>query len=74
MFRLALREVGGHKIRFALTTILVMFGVGFVVGSFVLTDSLRSTFGQLSSDINSNFDLAIRSEGEFGSTDRKSVV
>ncbi|MBP8181697.1 MAG: ABC transporter permease [Acidimicrobiia bacterium] len=74
MFRLALREVGGHKIRFALTTILVMFGVGFVVGSFVLTDSLRSTFGQLSSDINSNFDLAIRSEGEFGSTQEQTPV
>ncbi|MCB0973566.1 MAG: ABC transporter permease [Actinobacteria bacterium] len=74
MFRLALREIRGHKIRFALTTILVMFGVGFVVGSFVLTDSLRATFGQLSSDINANFDLAVRAEGDFGSRQEQTPI
>ncbi|MXZ96431.1 MAG: hypothetical protein F4Y99_10950 [Acidimicrobiaceae bacterium] len=51
MFKLALRSLIDKKLRFALTTLVVVIGVMFVVGSFTLTDSLRATFGGLAEDI-----------------------
>ena len=41
MLRLSIRGILAHKLRFALTTFAVVMGVGFVVGAFVVTDSLR---------------------------------
>lgn len=43
-----------------------MFGVAFVVASFVTADSLRSTFGDLAEDIHTGTDFTIRSELPFG--------
>ena len=44
MFRLTIKNLLDKKIRFALTTIAVVVSVAMVVGVFVLTDSLRSSF------------------------------
>ena len=66
MFRLVLRNLAEKKIRFALTTLTVVMGVMFVVGAFALTDSLRSTFSELASDITSGTDLTVRSVQEVG--------
>ena len=41
MLRLTFRNVWAHKLRFLLTTFAVVMGVGFVVGSFIVTDSLK---------------------------------
>ena len=38
----------------------IMLGVSFVAGSFVLADSLRSTFDNLFSELNENVDLEVR--------------
>ena len=38
----------------------IMLGVSFVAGSFVLADSLRSTFDNLFSELNENIDLEVR--------------
>lgn len=38
----------------------IMLGVSFVAGSFVLADSLRSTFDNLFSELNQNVDLEVR--------------
>ena len=43
-------------------------GVSFVVGSFVLADSLRSTFDNLFAEVNEGVDLEVRSVTEFGTT------
>ena len=66
MFKLALRSLIDKKLRFALTTFVVMLGVMFVVGSFTLTDSLRSTFSGLAEDIAQGADLTVRVDQEFG--------
>ena len=66
MFKLALRSLIDKKLRFALTTFVVMLGVMFVVGSFTLTDSLRSTFSGLAEDIAKGADLTVRVDQEFG--------
>ena len=66
MFKLALRSLIDKKLRFALTTLVVVIGVMFVVGSFTLTDSLRSTFAGLAQDIAEGADLTVRVDQEFG--------
>lgn len=65
MLKLALRNLVDRKIRFLLTTVAVIAGVAFVVSTFVLSDSLRETFGDLAADIEGSVDLSVRSPGDF---------
>jgi len=66
MFKLTLRNLLHKKIRFALTTGIVVIGVTFVVGVFALTDSIRSSFDNLASDIESGVDLTVRAPLKIG--------
>jgi putative ABC transport system permease protein len=43
MFRVTMRGVRGHLLRFLLTACAVMLGVSFVTGTYVLTDSIDAT-------------------------------
>lgn len=74
MFKLALRSLIDKKLRFALTTLVVVIGVMFVVGSFTLTDSLRATFGGLAEDIAKGADLTVRVDQEFGGDFERATV
>lgn len=60
--RKSIRARLGRTIAIAIT---VMAGVSFVVGSFVLADSLRATFTSLFDDLATNVDLRVRSEEAF---------
>jgi len=74
VLKLALRNLFDKKIRFALTTLSVVIGVTFVVGTFALTDSLRSTFGDLAQDIAGETDLTVRARQDIGNeTDRPTI-
>ena len=66
MLRLTLKNLKANRVRFAMTTFAVVLAVSFVVSSFVLTDGLRSTFGDLSADIVEGTDLEVRPVEEFG--------
>ena len=69
MFRLVLRGVRAHLGRLILTLISVVVGVAFVSGSFVLADSLRTIFDQVSEDAFAGVDAQIRAvEGEINSS------
>jgi len=70
VLKLALRNLLDKKIRFALTTLSVVIGVTFVVGTFALTDSLRSTFGDLAEELQ----LDARAFGECLRSDRHAEV
>ncbi|MEI2419755.1 hypothetical protein V6O07_05740, partial [Arthrospira platensis SPKY2] len=61
--RKSLRARIGRTIAIAATIVL---GVSFVVGSFVLADSLRATFNDLFRQINEGIDLEVRSSVAFG--------
>src|SRR5581483_5133017 len=50
-----------HKLRLALTALAVVLGVAFVAGTFVLTDTLASTFDNLFNEVTGNTDAQIRS-------------
>ncbi len=52
MFRVAIKSVLGHKLRFALTALAVVLGVAFVSGVFVLTDSINRSFDGLFAEVN----------------------
>jgi putative ABC transport system permease protein len=56
-------------IAFAITA-----SVSFVVGSFVLADSLRATFDSLFQELNDNVDLEVRATQEFSTDDARDPI
>jgi putative ABC transport system permease protein len=66
MARLVLKNVADKWIRFLLTALSVVLGVGFVVATFVITDGLRASFDELAENIAGDVDLQVRTFQEFG--------
>ena len=66
LIKLALKNITSRPGRFLLTSLAVLVGVALTSAVFIFTDSLRSTFGDLSNDIESGYDIAVRSEVPFG--------
>ncbi|NNE75105.1 MAG: ABC transporter permease [Acidimicrobiales bacterium] len=61
MLRITVKGILDHGIRFALTCFAVIVGVAFLVGTFVLTDSLRDSLNDLANDIvGRDVDLVVR--------------
>ena len=60
MLKLVVRGIRANLGRLALTLISVVLGVAFVSGSFVLADSLRSIFNQISEDAFAGVDAQVR--------------
>lgn len=65
MFRVALKGLLGHKLRFALTTLAVVLGVTFVSGAFVLTDSMEGAFDDLFDTAYDTADVYVRATEGF---------
>ena len=66
LLKIAIKNAYSKPGRFLLTSLAVLIGVALTTAVFVFTDSLRTTFGNLSEDIESGYDLAVRSEIPFG--------
>jgi putative ABC transport system permease protein len=47
MWRVALRNIGSHKVRLALTLLTIVLGIAFITGTYVFTDSLKKQFDDL---------------------------
>ena len=60
MLRLTRKNLLANRLRFAMTAFAVVLAVSFVVASFVLTDGLRSSFDDLSSEIVGETDFEVR--------------
>jgi len=69
MLRVTIKGVRGHLLRFVLTTASVMLGVAFVAGTFVLTDSLQSTFDQIAGAATAGTDVVVRGDVRGQGTD-----
>ena len=65
---LARRSIRARIGRLIAIAVAIVIGVSFVVGSFVLADSLRGGFNSLFTDINSHTDLEVRTKLAFGNT------
>ena len=51
MLKATLKGVLAHKVRLLLTALAVVLGVGFVAGTYVLTDTLNATFDNLFDEV-----------------------
>src|ERR1700722_12410268 len=67
MRKVTLRGLLAHKLRLALTALAIVLGVTFISGTFVLTDTLNSTFSTLFSSVYRNIDFQVRGVAQFGS-------
>ena len=65
MFRAAIRSLLARKVRLLLTGLSVVLGVGFMAGTFVLTDTMTSAFNDLVDAGYSSIDVLVRSENAF---------
>ena len=74
MFKLTLRGLVAHKLRFLLTGIAVVLGVAFVSGTLVFTDTVKKTFDSLFASVYDGTDAYVRSsstvKGQFGPAER----
>ncbi len=61
MFKLTIKGLFAHKLRFALTALAVMLGVSFLSGTLILTDTIKRTFDELFADVNQGTDAYVRS-------------
>src|SRR5689334_24652280 len=61
MLKLTLRGLRAHLARLVLTALVVMFSVGFVAGSQVLTDTVKDGFDQVFSEVYAGTDAVVRS-------------
>lgn len=66
VLRLSVRSAMAHWRRFVLTTVAVVVGVSFVVGSFVLTDSLSASINHLLHDATTRTDFVVGGGGGRG--------
>ena len=60
MWRVTLRGLQGHFLRFLLTASAVMLGVSFVAGTFVLRDSIDNSLSNLFSQAFTGTDVSVR--------------
>ena len=67
MWRVTIKGLLAHKLRLVLTGLAIVLGVTFIAGTFVLTDTLHSTFDNLFGNIYQNVDFQVRGVAQFGS-------
>ncbi len=60
----ALKGLRANSLRFLLTALSVVLGVGFVAGSFVFTDTINARFETLFTDVYAGVDATVRPDGQ----------
>jgi putative ABC transport system permease protein len=65
MWNATLKGLLAHKLRLALTAVAIVLGVMFVSGTFVLTDTLHSTFTTLFDAVYQNVSFQVRGKAAF---------
>jgi putative ABC transport system permease protein len=66
MLRATLKGLLAHKFRLAATALAIVLGVGFVAGSYVLTDTMSRAFNDLFKTATAGVDVAVRTKATFG--------
>ena len=67
MWRVTLKGLLAHKLRMVLTALAVVLGVGFIAGTYVLTDTMNQAFDNLLEDAYAGIDVTVRGQSEFES-------
>ncbi|MGH2629045.1 MAG: ABC transporter permease [Actinomycetota bacterium] len=68
MWRATIKSLLAKKLRLVLTAVSVVLGVGFVAGTYVLTDTMNAAFDQLFEQASGASDVVVRSVTAFDST------
>ena len=66
MFRLAFKNLLAHKFRSLALVLTVVLGVSFVVGTYVLTDTITHVFDNIFSEVYKGTDVTVRHTSELG--------
>jgi len=66
MTRVALKGLLGRKLRVALTAIAIVLGVAMVSGTYVLTDTIKSAFSTVFTQVYKNSDAVITGKSAIG--------
>lgn len=64
MWKVVLRGITQRKRRLVSTVLAVVIGVGFIVGVFVLSDTIRQTFNDLFSSVYKGTDVVVTGKGQ----------
>jgi putative ABC transport system permease protein len=65
MWRVTMKGVIAHRLRYALTALAVLLGVAFISGTFVLSDTINATFNGLYSQIYQGTAAVVRAKEPF---------
>lgn len=65
MWRATIKGLLAKKLRLVLTALSIVLGVGFVAGTFVLTDTMNAAFDELFTQASAGTDLVVRAESAF---------
>src|SRR5215469_2568010 len=65
MWGIALKGVIAHRLRYGLTALAVLLGVAFIAGTFVLADTMNSTFNGLYNQIYAGTSAVVRATQPF---------
>jgi putative ABC transport system permease protein len=65
MWKVTIKGILAHKVRFLLTGVAVILGVSFIAGTLVLTATINKTFDGLFTNIYANTDAAVRQKAAF---------
>ena len=79
MLKLLLRGIRSHIVRFLLTGLSIILGITFLVGSFVITDTIRASFDDLFAQLTKGTDAVVQGplENKFsdpGEQERRSPI
>jgi putative ABC transport system permease protein len=66
MTRVALKGLLGRKLRASLTAIAIVLGVAMISGTYVLTDTIKSAFGTVFTQVYKNTDAVITGKSAVG--------
>jgi putative ABC transport system permease protein len=65
MWRATLKSLLAKKVRLALTALAVVLGVGFMAGTYVLTDTMNKAFDEVFTTATQNVDVVVRAVSAF---------
>ena len=68
MRKVTIKGLLAHKLRLTLTALAIILGVTFIAGTYVLTDTLESTFSVLIGSVYHKVDFQVRGVAQFSGT------